>query len=265
MHYGMPSLLELDDLKANVALAQNLGLDFVEINCNVPEFQIDRLNSDVLLELTKSTGIHFTFHLDEMMSITDPNKTISDAYIDSVLSSIRFAKKANIESLTLHLINGVVFTLPHKKIYVYEKYKDYYLKRLIYFRDCVTKTIGESKISLNIENVAGFEPYMKEGIEHLLQSPVFGLTYDCGHNQRYHQIDWDFLQTHVDRIRHMHAHDCQGQKDHLPFGEGSLDIPFEINFATQSATKVVLEVKTAEALSRTVQTLRAYQANQRIK
>lgn len=265
MDYGMPTLLELADLNANVLLAQALKLSFIEINCNVPEFQIDQLNPDDLLEMTQSAGIHFTFHLDEYMSITDPNITISEAYINSVLASIRFAKKANIDSLTLHLINGVVFTLPHKKVYVYEKYKDYYLARLTYFRDRVTETIGENKIRLNIENVAGFEPYMKEGIELLLQSPVFGLTYDCGHNQRYNHIDWDFLQTHADRIRHMHVHDCRGQKDHLPFGEGDLDIPSEINFATQSATKVVLEVKTAEALERTVQTLRTYQANLRIK
>jgi len=265
MDYGMPSLLELEDLTTNVVMAQSLGLNFVEINCNVPEFQVERLNPKALLELTKATGIHFTFHLDEYMSITDPNPAISEAYINSVLASIEFAKQAQIESLTMHLINGVVFTLPHKKVYVYEKYKDYYLQRMLIFRNRVTQAIGDSKISLNIENVGGFESYMRESIELLIESPVFGLTYDCGHNARYGQVDWTFLQSHSTRIRHMHVHDCQGQRDHLPFGEGDLDIPTEINFASQSAAKIVLEVKTAEALKRTVETLRLYQTNHQVK
>ena len=265
MEFGMPTLLELEGLETNVRLAQALKLSFVEINCNVPEFQVDQMDAQTLVELTEKTGIRFTFHLDEFMSITDPNITISEAYINSVLNSIAFAKKANIFSLTLHFINGVVFTLPHKKVYVYEKYKDYYLERLISFRDRVTQAIGDTPISLNIENVAGFEPYMREGIELLLESPVFGLTYDCGHNARYGQIDWDFIQKHQDRIRHMHVHDVKGKSDHQPFGTGDLDIPWEINFASQSAAKAVIEVKTAASLSQTVATLRIYQANAQIK
>lgn len=258
MDYGMPSLLELDGVKANVDLAVKLGLSFVEINCNVPEFQVEAMDPKALVALTKSTGIRFTLHLDEYMSITDPNPKISEAYIESVLSSIAFAKKANIQSLTLHLINGVVFTLPHKKVYVYEKYKDYYLDRMRVFRDRVTQAIGDADLSVNIENVGGFEAYMREGIEVLLVSPVFGLTYDCGHNHRYERKDWDFIQKHRDRIRHMHVHDCKGKSDHQPFGTGDLDIRAELAFAGQTAKKAVIEVKTADALTQTVKTLRTY-------
>jgi len=265
MEYGMPTLLELEGVKANVRLAQALKLSFVEINCNVPEFQVDRMDAQELLDLTKETGIRFTFHLDEFMSITDPNTAISEAYINSVLQSIAFAKQAKISSLTLHFINGVVFTLPHKKVYVYEKYTDYYLERLLSFRERVTKAIGQDPIRINIENVAGFEPYMRKGIELLLESPVFGLTYDCGHNARYGRVDWDFIQTHADRINHMHVHDVKGKSDHQPFGSGDLDIPAEINFAAQTAAKAVIEVKTAEALIQTVETLRHYQALNQVK
>lgn len=265
MEFGMPTLLELNDLKENIDLALALKLDFIEINCNVPEFQVDKMDAQALLDLTDKTGIKFTFHLDEFMSITDPNTTISEAYINSVLQSIEFAKKAHIASLTMHFINGVVFTLPHKKVYVYEKYKDYYLERLISFRDRVTAAIGNEPISLNIENVGGFEPYMREGIELLLESPVFGLTYDCGHNHRYGHVDWDFLQKHSDRIRHMHVHDCKGKADHQPFGQGDLDIPAEINFASRSAQKAVVEVKTAQSLIQTIETLRLYQTQQQLK
>ena len=40
MKYGMPTLLEFENIETNVKYAQSLGLDFVEINCNVPELFI---------------------------------------------------------------------------------------------------------------------------------------------------------------------------------------------------------------------------------
>ncbi|TXT19199.1 MAG: xylose isomerase domain-containing protein [Erysipelotrichaceae bacterium] len=264
MEYGMPTLLELD-LDGNVKLALELGLSFVEINCNVPEFQVDKMDPQTFLDYTKQSGLTFTFHLDEMMSITDPNLKISEAYILSVLESIEFAKQAKIESLTLHLLSGVVFTLPDKKVYVYEKYRDYYLDRIRNFRDRVTQAIKDSKISINIENVTGFLPHMREGIECLLESPVFGLTYDCGHNHRYDNVDWDFIQKHADRIRHMHVHDCKEKFDHQSFGDGDLNIPSELNFAAQYATRAVIEVKNMESIIQTVFVLRTYQNQNLIK
>jgi len=252
MEFGMPTLLELDTLEDNIALCKELGLKFVEINCNVPEFQVENMDPEALLRLTQTTGIHFTFHLDEYLSVTDPNKKISEAYIQSVVNSIEFAKKAHIYNLTMHFINGVVFTLPHKKVYVYEKYSEYYLERLRVFRDRVSEAIGDSPVKLCIENVTGFETYMRQGIEMLLESPVFGLTYDCGHNHRYHHIDQEFLDKHADRINHMHLHDCIGMNDHQALGTGDLDLKKELAFVDGKAKRVVIEVKTVEGLRKSM-------------
>ena len=259
MEFGMPTLLELDDLESNVALAQRLGLSFVEINCNVPPFQASTLDPNTLRALSAQTGIRFTFHLDEYMSITDPNPKIAQAYLDSVLESIAFAKAANITTMTMHLIPGVVFTLPHKKVYVYEKYPEYYLERMRHFRDEVTQAIGDSAVRLNIENVNGFADYMRMGLSELLKSPVFGLTYDCGHNHRYHRVDWDFLKNNARRITHMHIHDCRGQQDHLPFGEGDIDLRAELAFAAPTCLRAVIEVKTQASLESAVERLANYQ------
>lgn len=258
MDFGMPTLLELDELQQNVELAVRLGLDFVEINCNVPQFQTHTMNAQQLRDITAKTGIRFTFHLDEYMSITDPNPKIADAYLDSVLESIEFAKAAGITTMTMHLIPGVVFTLPHKKVYVYEKYPEYYLSRMRHFRDAVTAAIGDSDVRLNIENVNGYAEYMRLGLAELLQSPVINLTYDCGHNHRYHRVDWDFLQAHAHRITHMHIHDCKGQQDHLPFGDGEVDLRAELAFVAKTCQRAVIEVKTAESLEKAVRRLPEY-------
>lgn len=252
MKFGMPTLLELNDLKANVDLALKLGLSFVEINANVPEFQVDSMDPEELLNLSHTTGIGFTLHLDEYLSITDPNQKISNAYIQSVLESVAFAKKTHISRLTMHMIPGVVFTLPTQKIYVYEKYNAYYLDRLTQFRDQVTQAIGLTDIIICIENTEGFKPYMRQGIELLLESPVFGLTYDCGHNARYDQVDEDFMKAHQSSIYHMHLHDVLGKKDHQPCGTGDLDLKAELAFASLNDPSVVVEVKSVESLTQAV-------------
>jgi len=252
MDFGMPTLLELDTLEENVALCQELGLQFVEINCNVPEFQVEAMSADRLNALREITGVYFTFHLDEFLSVTDPNLTISNAYIQSVVNSIEFAKKAKIPNLTMHFLTGVVFTLPHKKTYVYEKYNDYYIERLRFFRDRVESAVGDSDVKVCIENTSGFEPFMREGIDFLLESKVFRLTYDCGHNHRYKKIDDDFMVAHRSSINHMHFHDCLGVKDHLVLGTGELDLQKELDFVSSSASRVTIEVKTVEGLRKSM-------------
>lgn len=259
MKFGMPTLLELNGLQANVDCCQRLGLDFVEINCNVPEFQVDAMNPQELLDITLKTGIGFTMHLDEYLSITDPNDKISQAYINSVLESIEFAKRANIKRLTMHMLPGVVFTLPNEKIYVYQKYNDYYMDRLKSFRDQVERAIGDSGIRICCENTEGFKPYVRKGVEFLLESSAFGLTYDCGHNKRYDYVDDDFIKAHQKDIHHMHFHDVLGKADHKPLGEGEIDLKKELKFATDyNPIDIVIELKSVDALEKAMVDLHQY-------
>ena len=259
MNFGMPTLLELDTLEENVELAQRLGLQFIEINCNVPQFQVNQMNPKTLNELTQKTGIYFHMHLDEYLSITDPNLDISNAYIQSVLSSIEFAKQTKIKRLTMHMLPGVVFTLPTEKIYVYQKYNDYYMERLAFFRNQVEEAIGDSGIKVCLENTEGFKDYMRKGVEYLIESHAFGLTYDCGHIQRYDKVDLDFMQKHQKSIQHMHFHDVLGKADHKPLGEGEIDLKAELKFATYNPIDVLIELKSIDALERAVKVLDQYQ------
>ena len=52
MQFGMPTLIENKTLTENVELCSRLGLNFIELNMNFPEYQIDKLeNADNLLTL----------------------------------------------------------------------------------------------------------------------------------------------------------------------------------------------------------------------
>ncbi len=257
MDYGMPTLLELNDIEANVSMCRKLGLQFLEINCNEPKYQSNTMDWSLLQRLKNEVGVYYTLHLDEFISIADPNENIAKAYLNSVLDSIALAKALDIRFLTLHFLKGVVYTLPQQKVYVYDKYRDFYHQRLLTFRTAVERELKNTGIKLCIENTEGFEPFMREGIELLLQSDVFALTYDCGHIERYDRIDEHFMRQHQQRIVHMHLHDTIDKRDHIPLGLGTSDLQAHIDLVKPYLKQILIEVKTVEGLKTSVEYIKA--------
>lgn len=43
LEFGMPTLIENCTLEENVALCRELELDFIELNMNMPQYQIEQL------------------------------------------------------------------------------------------------------------------------------------------------------------------------------------------------------------------------------
>ena len=73
--FGMPTLVENRTLEDNVALCNSLGLKFIELNMNFPEYQIERLEqTDTMLQIAEQAGIYYTIHLDENLNIADFNQ-----------------------------------------------------------------------------------------------------------------------------------------------------------------------------------------------
>ena len=48
LEFGMPTLIENSTLEDNIALCKELGLSFVELNMNFPEYQIDKMENVLL-------------------------------------------------------------------------------------------------------------------------------------------------------------------------------------------------------------------------
>ena len=84
MQFGMPTLIENRTLEDNVALCSDLGLRFIELNMNFPEFQTEKLEqTDILMRLAEQNGIYYTIHLDENLNIADFNRLVSEAYLET--------------------------------------------------------------------------------------------------------------------------------------------------------------------------------------
>lgn len=83
MDFGMPTLIEIPSLSDTVTLCSHLGLQFFEINMNLPQYQFPALNSAILRQYQNSP-VYFTLHLDENLNIWDFNPLVSKAYFDTV-------------------------------------------------------------------------------------------------------------------------------------------------------------------------------------
>lgn len=256
IQYGMPALIEMPEISDCAKLCRELGLQFVEFNMNLPEYQPDRIDVDKIKKAIKENNIFCTIHLDEIFNPFDLNKIIADAYFEIFTRTAEIAKEINAPSINMHLLNGIYFTMPDGKIYLYDTYRDVYLERVRNFSSLVTEKLRSTDIILCIENCEGYMGFHKEAIEILLENPHIALTFDIGHSHAANGVDEAFILEHKDKLRHFHIHDALGTKNHKTLGTGKIDLPKYISLVKETDSRAVLETKTIEALKESVVYLR---------
>ena len=258
MQYGMPTLIELKTLESSAALCHELGFAFVEFNMDLPEYQIERLNSTQLVETAQKYGIYFTIHLEDTAYPWNFNRRVAEGYTDTVLQTIEIAKQLSVPVLNMHFHEGEHFTLPDGKAYLFEEYHDEFMQKLTVFRDACANAIGGADIKICVENTSSFQlDFVAEGIVKLLESPIFALTFDTGHNASNDFKQQPLIERYIDRLSHMHLHDYSNERrDHLPLGEGDLDLQQYLDIASEHNCRVVLEIKTVEGLRKSTKWLK---------
>lgn len=256
MLFGIPTLIETNTLKDCAVLCKDLNLDFIELNMNLPQYQLQNIDVSHFNDVANKYGIFYTIHLDENLNISDFNSYIADGYRRTVVETIALAKDLGVSIINMHLSRGVYFTLPDKKVYLFAEYRDQYLKSIADFRLLCETTIGEADIKMCIENCDGFPEFQKEALNILLQSSVFGLTFDIGHNHGCGNLDEAYIIENQEHLCHMHMHDALGKKNHLALGAGELDLDRYLSLAEDQKCRVVLETKTIEGLKQSVNWMR---------
>lgn len=247
--FGMPTLIELKSLEESAALCRELGLRFIELNMSFPQNQLDSLDCQELLRIKEKYGIFYTIHLDEELNPCCLNPAVRQAYVENVLGTIALAKKLGIPTLNMHMLRGIYCTLPTKRVYIYEENEEVYLKYLRQFRDRVTEAVGDSGVKICVENTDGFDlPFLLHGLDLLLESPAFAMTYDIGHDHAIGRADQPVLMERASHLIHMHMHDGLGTQVHLALGDGEMDIESYLRLAAAHDCRVVLETKTVAAL-----------------
>ena len=258
INFGMPSLIETSNLDECAKLCAELGLDFIELNMNLPQYQLDKIEVAYFKSIADKYGIYYTIHLDENLNVSDFNPYVAKAYIKTVADTIEIAKQLDIKVLNMHMAKGVYFTLPDRKVLLFSEYKEQYIDSIVNFRNMCEKIIGNADIMICIENCDGYEDFQHEAIEMLLESKVFALTFDVGHNHGIGGTDEEFIMKHKDRICHIHLHDAKGKKNHLALGTGEMDIQKYLGLAKEQNCRVVLETKTIDGLKQSVEWLKEF-------
>ena len=205
MQFGMPTLIENRTLEENAELCRFLGLNFIELNMNFPEYQVEQLEqTDSLIRIAEQTGLYYTIHLDENLNIADFNRLVSDAYLETVRRTVnivkkliplrdRFGDRSQPLILNMHMHHGIFITLPDRKEQMYDRNFDTYMQSFKAFRSLCEKWIGDSDIMITVENTDGFREYEKKAIVYLLESPKFGLTWDIGHSKAVREKTFRFF------------------------------------------------------------------------
>lgn len=270
LHFGMPTLIELNSLKENVELCKKLKLNFIELNMNIPLFSVLGIEDENNFELKKiieelnfyqkEFEIYFTIHLDENFNFADSNIYIKNAYLKTLKAVIKNSKKINCPIINMHLNKGIYFTLPTEKVFLFEKYKEEFnnsLEEFIKFCNC---EISDSNIFISIENTDGWTDFEKKSIEKILMNKNFSLTFDIGHSQAIGNIDQDFILKNKSKLKHFHIHDGtlpnaatkQFGKNHLQLGTGNINLKEKIYLAKETNSRCVIETKTVESLVESV-------------
>ena len=256
IEFGMPTLIETDGIEDCAALCRDVGMRFVEINMNLPQYQVQVMDPKRLKKAAADYGVFFTVHLDENMNIADFNPYVTDAYIRTVRETIRLAKDLEIPVLNMHMPLGVYFTLPERKVYLLGEYPEQFRDNALRFRDACTAEIGNSGVKICMENWAGFTSWQIPVIDALLESPAFGLTFDVGHNFCKQGVDEPVILARKNKLTHMHLHDVKnGTQDHQALGTGELDINSCLELADECGCRVVVEAKTIAGLKASAQWL----------
>lgn len=259
MKLGMPTLIELPDIEDCAKLCNELGLQFVEFNMCLPQYQIENINAQKLIDIAQKYDIFYTIHLDDTNTPCDFNPKIAKAYTDTVIETIELAKNIGAPLLNMHLTLGTYFTLPERKVLLFEEHKDVYLQNLTAFRDKCEKAIGDSGIKIAVENTRSFaHPLGQETLDVLLESSTFAVTFDTGHDASNNFTQRPVIDKHIDRLVHMHLHDASPElrKDHLPFGDGVLNLTDYLQLAMAHNCRVVVEVKTIDGLKKSAEWLK---------
>ncbi len=245
----MPILVEFHSSSENIDLCKKLNLDFIELNLDIPYCFIDRLDTNSL------KNNNFTIHLSEKFDVGELNNSLRNFYLNEIEKIISFGIKYNIFKYNLHLDPGIHFSLPNKKIFIYEEYIDDYLRAYEDSCNILSKLANKYNATILFENVK-VESYTLKVIDIIAKYDNLFFTLDLGHNIRYGNLAKEKFMEYSNKIKHIHLHDFNGSKDHQELFTGLLNVKEELNFCKQHNLDVLIEVKRKEELINSVNKLR---------
>lgn len=243
MKFGMPAMIEYNTIEENAKLAKKLNLSFIELNLDLPYCKL----TDNVKKIAEKYNIEFTVHLSEKLDVAELDNDIRNAYLKKIETIIKNGIKQNIKKYNLHLDPGIHFSLPDKKIFIYEKYLNEYkasLKDSCLFLNNLAKKYD---VEIMFENLK-LPNYLKEGFEIVGSFDKLFFTLDMGHDLKSNSNAEELFLSYNKKINHIHFHDYNGKSDHIALGSGIIDIDQKLSLIKELNVYAVIEVKQEKEL-----------------
>jgi sugar phosphate isomerase/epimerase len=257
---GMPVLIELKDINEQILLCKKLGLSFIELHMNLPEYTLENLDPKLIRKLIKREKINFTLHLPSELDLGSVNKTIRLGYLKLCKQSILWAKKAGVRLINLHLNKGPCLTLPGKRIFLHDKYQTRFVTTIYNSFKALTDMANKNGVKIYLENANNFHlPFIKKALEKISKLKGLYFTWDIGHDALSGFREKPILMKYKNKVKHIHLHDYDGVLDHKALYTGKAEINKILAFAKKQKATVLIEVKTIKALKQSVELLKKKQ------
>jgi sugar phosphate isomerase/epimerase len=254
---GMPTLIEFDSLEENLELCKELDLDFIELNMNVPIFTPEYLSSLELKRQMEKYNKQFTIHLPEEIDLTSFQPSMRKGHIERCKETILWASSSGIKILNMHVNKGIYFTLPDLKYWINEKYEKEFLTIFLESYKEILLFADKYNVNICLENTCNYYlPFIKKGIELIKDLDGFNLTWDVGHDAKCHFKETNVFKELSKHVTHMHLHDFNETGDHQALYTGIVPINERLLFAKKRNLSVVLEIKTSEALVKSLKNIK---------
>lgn len=256
MNLGMPVLLELETPQRSAQLCARLGLRTLELSMNLPQCCPEAQDAAALRALSADHGLELTLHLPEEMDLATFHEPVRRGHLERAVQAVRWAASGGVKLVNMHLHAGVYYTLPEGRSYVYATQADF-AQRLCNGVGELARAAAAEGVSLCVENTGQFNlPFLSAPLQRLVDAGAVSLTWDTGHDGKNGFADRPFLLRNAAALRHMHLHDFDDSHDHWPLNTGKLNLGEMLHLAEELRLSVILEVKTARALERSVEVVR---------
>lgn len=252
--FGMPTLIEFKSLEENFELCNELGLDFIELNMNLPYCLPEKNEINKILQLKKKYNAELTMHFPEEIDFGTFYKEVRQANIDLFTYYAEWSAKIGIRKINVHLNQGVHFSMPDGKEYIYKNYNSEFISNLEDSFEKLSCISNKNGIELCVENTV-IPDFFYEAFFRLSKIKNVYFTWDIGHDAATGFKAKEIYSNFKEKLRHMHFHDFDGKKDHKTLFEGNLDLMSRLKFAYEKDLSVVIEVKRAKELINSVKRL----------
>lgn len=253
--FGMPTLIELKTLQQQAELCRQLALDFVELNMNLPEYSVANL-AKIDYRYFADMGVRFNIHAPEELDLASFHDDVCSGFVNLMISTLNAVPTGVIDIINIHLNNGVYFTLPDKKVWLYDENRADFLHNLQRSIEAILPVAQKKQIRLCVENTGNFAlPHIGAALDLLLGYDGIFLTWDVGHDHAAGYSDSAVFEKHLSKIRHFHLHDAVGEKCHLEFFDGDVDLPKFLALSAELGCSAVIETKKIQSLTNSVNKL----------